>query len=76
MAPQGMDDLFKVGFDGQQKQQGFSGVPVERISFHNGAPDQKYEITEVTRQDIDDALFEVPAGFQKVAMPQMGGPAR
>jgi len=73
MAPQGMEDFFKVGFDEQQKEQGFSGVPVQRISFRNGAPDQKYEITEVTRQDIVDALFEVPPGFQKVAMPQMGG---
>jgi hypothetical protein len=76
MAQQGTDDFFKVGFDEQQSQQGFSGVPVRRVSFRNGAPDQKYEITEVTRQDIDDAVFEVPQGFQKVEMPQMGRPGR
>jgi len=76
LMPQGMDEMFKVGFDEQQNEQGFKGVPVHRVSFRNGAPDQQFDITEVTRQDIDDALFEVPAGFKKVAMPQMGGPGR
>lgn len=72
MAPPGMDNLFKIGFEAQQKDQGFSGVPVERISYRDGKPDQKFEITEVTRQDIDDALFEVPQGFRKMEMPKMG----
>jgi hypothetical protein len=76
LMPQGMDDLFKVGFEGQQNQQGFQGVPVHRVSFRNGAPDQQFDITEVKRQDIADSLFEVPEGFKKVAMPQMGGPGR
>jgi uncharacterized protein YneF (UPF0154 family) len=74
MAPQGMDDMFKIGFEGQQNKQGFSGVPVERMSYRNGAPDEKFEITEVTHQNIDDALFEVPPGFEKKEMPKMGGP--
>jgi uncharacterized protein YneF (UPF0154 family) len=76
MAPKGMEDSFQIGFDEQQAEQGFRGVPVERLSFRNGAPHQKYQITEVTRQDIDDALFEVPPGFKKVEMPQMGRPQR
>jgi hypothetical protein len=76
LAPQGAEDMFKIGFDDQQSDQDFQGVPVERLSFRNGAPHEKFEITEVTRQDIDDALFEVPQGFRKVEMPQMKMPGR
>ena len=76
LVPQGSEDLFKIGFDEQENKQGFKGVPIERLSFRNGAPDRKFQITEVTRQDIDDALFEVPPGFKKVEMPRMGMPAR
>jgi hypothetical protein len=72
LVPQGAEDMFKIGFD-EQQDQGFQGVPVERLSFRNGAPHEKFEITEVTRQDVDDALFEVPQGFRKIAMPQMPG---
>ena len=74
LVPQGADDLFKIGFDEPQNDQGFQGVPIDRLSFRNGAPHQKYEVLEVTRQDIDDALFEVPQGFKKVEMPKVGGP--
>jgi len=73
LMPEGADDMFKIGFDEQQSEQGFRGVPVERLSFRNGAPHEKFEITEVTRQDIDDALFEVPQGFKKLDMPRMPG---
>jgi hypothetical protein len=73
LMPEGADDMFKIGFDEQQSEQGFRGVPVERLSFRNGAPHEKFEITEVTRQEIDDALFEVPQGFKKLDMPRMPG---
>jgi hypothetical protein len=72
LAPQGMEDAFKVGFDGTEREGAFRGVPVQRVSFRNGAPNQLFEVTEVTRQDVDDALFEVPSGFQKVDMPRPG----
>jgi uncharacterized protein YneF (UPF0154 family) len=72
LAPQGMEDAFNVGFDDTEREGAFRGVPVQRVSFRNGAPDRLFEVTEVTRQDVDDALFEVPAGFQKVEMPTPG----
>lgn len=75
MLPAGGEDMIRIGFDGQNDQ-GFQGVPVERLSFRDGAPHQKFEIVEVTRQDVDDTLFEVPQGFRKVEMPQMRMPGR
>jgi hypothetical protein len=70
LAPQNADRLFSVGTEGQ----GFSGVPVRRVTFSNGQPEMVHEIVDVTRQTFPASTFEVPAGFQK--QPFMGGRGR
>jgi hypothetical protein len=71
----GMDDsMFKIGSAQTESGQGFSGVPVRRISYRNGSPDQKFEVTRIVREDFDKILFEPPAGYRKEAMPAMPGP--
>jgi hypothetical protein len=70
LAPQNADRLFSVGAQGQ----GFSGVPVRRVTFLNGQPEMVHEIVDVTRQTFPASTFEVPAGFQK--QPFMGGRGR
>jgi hypothetical protein len=64
LVPQGADRIFAVG---TPEDQGFSGVPVRRISFRNGQPQSTTEISEVRRQTFPASMFELPAGFQKEA---------
>ncbi|MEO6236491.1 MAG: DUF4412 domain-containing protein [Vicinamibacterales bacterium] len=57
---------------GTAEEQGFSGVPV-RQAITIGGRQVTTEITEVTRMPIADAVFQVPAGYEKTTF---GGPAR
>jgi hypothetical protein len=57
--------FFQVGTEGAQTEEQYSGVPVRRISYLNGKPHQKHEITQVSRQNFEDSLFEVPQGYRK-----------
>ena len=68
--PQATDAAFVNG----TAQEGFSGVPVRRASFRNGALESVTEITEVRKQAFPASTFEAPAGFRKEAMP--GGERR
>lgn len=65
-------DFLPVGAESAESGPGYSGVPVRRISYRNGKTHQKQEITEVSRQDFEDALFEVPAGFRQSQSPWEG----
>jgi hypothetical protein len=66
-------DLASAAFvNGTPNDQGYSGVPVRRTTFRNGAVDTVSEITEIRRGAIPASAFEVPAGFRKETMP--GGP--
>jgi hypothetical protein len=71
LVPQGADQLFRIG---AETANGFSGVPVRTVTFRNGAPAGTSEITDVSRQNIPDSLFTVPAGYTKREM--MGGRGR
>ena len=62
LVPQGAENLFRPG---KAETQGFSGVPVRRVSF---APPSTSEVTQVTRQNFPESLFTVPDGFTKEAM--------
>jgi hypothetical protein len=64
LAPQGADSMFSIGTG----DQGFSGVPVRRVSFNvNGQRQSITELSEISRQTFPASTFEVPAGFQKEA---------
>lgn len=70
MTPQGADTMFRIG---TMEEQGFSGVPVRRVSF--GPRASTTEITDLTRQAFPDSTFTVPAEFKKEASP-FGGRGR
>ena len=69
MIPQGADALFRIGSSGPT---GFSGLPVRTISYRGGAPQTVIEITEVSRQNFPDSIFDVPAGYKKRDFPGAG----
>ena len=60
--PQGADAMFQIG----GTDAGFSGVPVRSVGTVLGR-ETITEMTDVTRQEVADALFVVPAGFTKEA---------
>jgi hypothetical protein len=60
--PQGTEAMFQVG-DGTA---GFAGVPVRRVVTVLGR-ETVSEMTDVTRQDVPDSQFTVPADFTKEA---------
>jgi hypothetical protein len=71
MLPNSTESVF---VNGTAQDQGFSGVPVRRTSFRNGAVESVTEITETRRQAFPATTFDAPAGFRKEAMP--GGARR
>ena len=70
LIPGAADQLFQVG----STQQGFSGVPVRRVSSAGGQQTTS-ELTAVSRETFPDSLFAVPEGFTQTASP-FGGRGR
>jgi hypothetical protein len=70
MMPQSGDTPF---VNGTTQDQGFSGVPVRRTAYRNGAVESATEITEVRKQAFPASTFDAPAGFRKEAMPGARG---
>ena len=66
MMPQAADQLSVLG---TAEDQGFSGFPVKRTSFRGGTAESVSELTELKREALPAATFEVPSGFRKEAMP-------
>jgi hypothetical protein len=64
LVPGGAQAMFQIG---KMEDQGFSGVPVRRLTF--GARPTASEMQEVTHQSFPDATFAVPSGFEKEASP-------
>jgi hypothetical protein len=58
-----ISQFFSVG---SLEQQGYSGIPVRRISTSGGI-DTIIELTDVRRQSLPADAFAVPAGFEKQA---------
>jgi hypothetical protein len=69
--PQGAEAMFQVG----GTDQGFQGVPVRRVTNVLGR-ESISEMTDVSRQEVADALFVVPAGFTKEAFGGIGRAGR
>jgi hypothetical protein len=61
IVPGEVERLFAVG---RADQQGFSGIPVRQVSSAGGQ-ESTMEMTAVSRQEIDDAVLQVPAGYQR-----------
>ena len=64
IVPANADRLFSVG---TPEEQGYSGVPVRRITFNNGQQQSVTEVSQVSRQTFPASVFEIPAGYQKEA---------
>ena len=62
MLPQGVDQIVGVG---TMETQGFSGVPVRRVSYNGAQVQSTSELTDVRRQTFAADTYDVPAGFQK-----------
>jgi hypothetical protein len=69
IAPQSAD---RATYFGTAEDQGFSGVPVRRISYVNGKVSSESELKDVRHEAFPASTFDVPAGFTKQAMPGMG----
>jgi hypothetical protein len=68
-----LGDMFAVGTQAADQQPDlFAGVPVLRVAYRDGKPGDRYVLSEVRRGALDAALFQVPAGYKKEAMPTMG----
>ncbi len=63
LSPQGADNIFQIG---RTEEQGFSGVPVRRVSTILGR-EVISEVNDTRRQDVPDSAFTVPADFTKQA---------
>jgi hypothetical protein len=73
MMPQAADGLFAFSIGSTtQNPNAFSGLPVRFVSFRGGTIQTVSEVTEASRQNFPDALFQVPAGYQKREFPGMG----
>ncbi len=63
LAPQAADRVLAIG---TPDDQGFSGVPVRRVTFR-GPQQTITELADVSRQAFAASAFEIPAGFKKEA---------
>jgi uncharacterized protein DUF4412 len=73
MMPQAGEGLFRMG---SASPNSFAGLPVRFVGFAGGVPQTTSEVTDASRQNFPDALFQVPAGYQKRELPAMPGRGR
>jgi hypothetical protein len=66
MMPGAADQMM---LNGTVQDQGFSGIPVRRTTYRNGAVSSVSEITELRHESIPASAFDAPAGFTKEAFP-------
>ena len=71
LMPQAAEGLFTIG-SSTSTPNAFSGLPVRVVSFRDGTIQSVSEVTAASRQNFPNALFQVPAGYQKREFPAMG----
>src|SRR5437899_1143058 len=71
LMPQAAEGLFTIG-SSTSTPNAFSGLPLRVVSFRSGTAQTVSEVTGASRQNFPDALFQVPAGYQKREFPGMG----
>jgi hypothetical protein len=59
---------FKISGD-QAAEDQYPGVPVKTVDYEDGKAAGSSELQGVQRQDLDAAMFNLPAGFKKEAIP-------
>jgi hypothetical protein len=58
--------------NGTAEDQGFSGIPVRRISIFSNAIDSVSQITDIRHEALLTSTFETPAGFTRKPLPAFG----
>jgi hypothetical protein len=69
MFPQRANEMFSIGTIAGR---GYDGVPVRTTIYGEGGRVTTTELTDVSRQNIPESTFAVPAGFQKMDSPFAG----
>jgi len=64
-----IDEFFQMGSDEFAKKGGYAGMPVKFVYYENGEIMSDFEISEIKKQSLDTALFELPPGLKKEDKP-------
>jgi len=62
-------EFMKVGSEEWEKEMGISGMPVRWIHRINEKTSNEGSVEEISKKDLDSALFELPAGYAKDQSP-------
>jgi hypothetical protein len=63
------DEFFEFGTDEWEKQIGMSGAPMRSINYFKGQKSSQTEVKDVIKQNLNAALFDLPAGYSKEESP-------
>jgi hypothetical protein len=61
-----MTDVFKLGDEEFEKQGGYAGIPIKTIDYQNGKVFSEFVVNQIVKKDLDQNLFEIPQGYEKV----------
>ncbi len=61
-----------MDFEGQTRQIGFEGIPVESVVYRGGKSQVTTTVKSVDHAQIPADLFEVPAGYTRKEIPGLG----
>lgn len=64
--------LFKIGDEDWEANQGFPGVPVERILYRDGQAVEQQRLEELRREEIPADVYAAPSGYKREALGQRG----
>lgn len=64
-SPQFKASFYKVGFEEGESGDGYSGIPIKGIVYTTGQKEEKRELEEIRRENLQPSLFEIPPGFKK-----------
>ena len=71
MAPK--DDIMNWG--DMNKAIGFQGAPLDTVKYAGGKPEMQMTVNKIERTAIPASTYELPTGFAKQEMPNIGAPA-
>jgi hypothetical protein len=61
-----MPDIFEFGDEEFEKNGGFAGMPVKSIDYDEGKIFSEFELKKIEKKDLDQELFEIPKGYEKI----------
>jgi len=65
-------NLDMLDFDARAKQIGFDGIPIETVLYIDGKLKSTTTLKTIEHKPISPDVFEVPAGYTKQDMPNLG----